>query len=155
MLLSVLLFVSSTDILAQQAVTPPSRANVRFNAKYPQQAGNARWQQTKDGYTATFTEKGRKTQSRYTADGQWVESQVQLLEADWQPPTREYINQNHKACWITAKNKKKLDEFINSKYRYIARDKDGKLVFMAETRAWLQMVQDNFPDIEFHFTSEF
>jgi peptide chain release factor 3 len=29
------------------------------------------------------------------------------------------------------------------------------LVFMAESRAWLQMVQDNFPDINFHFTSEF
>ena len=61
----------------------------------------------------------------------------------------------YKACWITATSKKKLDEFVNSKFRYIARDKDGKLVFMAETRAWLQMVQDNFPDIQFHFTSEF
>jgi peptide chain release factor 3 len=28
-------------------------------------------------------------------------------------------------------------------------------VFMAESRAWLKMVQDNFPDINFHFTSEF
>jgi hypothetical protein len=26
---------------------------------------------------------------------------------------------------------------------------------MAESRAWLQMVQDNFPEISFHFTSEF
>jgi peptide chain release factor 3 len=60
-----------------------------------------------------------------------------------------------KACWISSKDKKKLDEFIKSKYRHIAYDKDGKLVFMAETKAWLQMVQDNFPDIEFHFTSEF
>lgn len=61
----------------------------------------------------------------------------------------------YKACWISSKDKKKLDEFVKSKYRHIATDKDGKLVFMAETRAWLQMVQDNFPDIEFHFTSEF
>ncbi len=45
--------------------------------------------------------------------------------------------------------------FIRSKERYIAKDKDGQYVFMAETKAWLQMVQDNFPDIEFHFTSEF
>lgn len=60
-----------------------------------------------------------------------------------------------KACWISSKDKKKLDEFVKSKYRHIAKDKDGKLVFMAESRAWLQMVQDNFPDIEFHFTSEF
>ena len=49
----------------------------------------------------------------------------------------------------------KLQEFVNSKMRHIARDKDGKLVFMAESKAWLQMVQDNFPEIHFHFTSEF
>ncbi len=60
-----------------------------------------------------------------------------------------------KACWITSANKKKLDEFIKSKYRHIAKDKDGKLVFMAETKQWLLMVQDNFPDVEFHFTSEY
>jgi peptide chain release factor 3 len=29
------------------------------------------------------------------------------------------------------------------------------LVFMAESKSWLQMVQDNYPEIEFHFTSEF
>jgi len=61
----------------------------------------------------------------------------------------------YKACWITSKDKKKMDEFIKSKYRHIARDKDGQLVFMAETKQWLLMVQDNFPDIDFHFTSEY
>jgi peptide chain release factor 3 len=61
----------------------------------------------------------------------------------------------YKACWIDSPDKKKLKEFIDSKYRHIAKDKDGKLVFMAESKSWLQMVEDNFPDIEFHFTSEF
>jgi peptide chain release factor 3 len=61
----------------------------------------------------------------------------------------------YKACWITSNNKKKMDEFIKSKYRHIAKDKNGKLVFMAETRQWLLMVQENFPDIQFHFTSEY
>jgi len=61
----------------------------------------------------------------------------------------------YKACWISSKDKKQLDEFVRSKNRHIAHDKDGKLVFMAESKAWLQMVQDNYPDIEFHFTSEF
>ncbi len=70
--------------------------------------------------------------------------------------TVEFVPQNiFKACWISSKNEKKLAEFIDSKQRHIARDKDDKLVFMAESRAWLQMVQDNFPDIRFHFTSEF
>ncbi|MDL5045979.1 peptide chain release factor 3 [Oscillatoria amoena NRMC-F 0135] len=70
--------------------------------------------------------------------------------------TVQFVPQNiYKACWISSKDGKKLQEFINSKQRHIARDKDGKLVFMAESRAWLQMVQDNFPEINFHFTSEF
>ncbi|MCG8306559.1 MAG: peptide chain release factor 3 [Cytophagales bacterium] len=60
----------------------------------------------------------------------------------------------YKACWITSEDKKNLDEFVKSKYRHIARDKEGKLVFMAETRQWLLMVQDNFPGVDFHFTSE-
>lgn len=68
----------------------------------------------------------------------------------------EFAGQNiYKACWISSKDPKKLNEFIDSKQRHIARDKDDKLVFMAESRAWLQMVQDNFPEINFHFTSEF
>ena len=60
-----------------------------------------------------------------------------------------------KACWFNSMDDKKLKEFIDSKYRHITRDKDGKLVFMAESKAWLQMVQDKFPEINFHFTSEF
>jgi peptide chain release factor 3 len=70
--------------------------------------------------------------------------------------TVQFVPQNiYKACWISAADPRKLQEFIDSKQRHIARDKDGKLVFMAESKAWLQMVQDNFPDIRFHFTSEF
>ena len=48
-----------------------------------------------------------------------------------------------------------IKEFINSKYRHIAKDKDGKWVFMAETKSWLQMVEENFPEINFNITSEF
>lgn len=70
--------------------------------------------------------------------------------------TVDFVPMNlYKACWISSKDKKQLDEFVRSKNRHIARDNKGNLVFMAETRAWLQMVQDNYPDIDFHFTSEF
>jgi len=70
--------------------------------------------------------------------------------------TAEFAPMNlYKACWISSKDKKQLEEFVRSKNRHIAHDKDGKLVFMAETKSWLQMVQDNYPEIEFHFTSEF
>jgi peptide chain release factor 3 len=70
--------------------------------------------------------------------------------------TVQFVPQNiYKACWISSTNEKKLQEFLDSKQRHIARDKDGKLVFMAESKGWLQMVQENFPEIQFHFTSEF
>jgi peptide chain release factor 3 len=70
--------------------------------------------------------------------------------------TADFVPMNfYKACWIASKDKKKLDEFINSKQRHIAKDKEGRIVFMAESKAWLQMVEDNFPDIEFHNTSEY
>jgi peptide chain release factor 3 len=70
--------------------------------------------------------------------------------------TVQFANQNiYKACWISSTNEKKLQEFLDSKQRHIARDKDDKLVFMAESKGWLQMVQENFPEIQFHFTSEF
>lgn len=61
----------------------------------------------------------------------------------------------YKACWISSKDQSKLDAFVKDKYRHLAKDKEGKLVFMAESKAWLQMVQDNFPDIDFHFISEY
>jgi len=70
--------------------------------------------------------------------------------------TVEFVPQHiYKACWISSVDEQKLNEFVQSKLRHIARDKDDKLVFMAESKAWLQMVQDNFPAIHFHFTSEF
>lgn len=70
--------------------------------------------------------------------------------------TVDFVPMNlYKACWISSKDSKQLDEFVRSKNRHIARDSKGNLVFMAETKAWLQMVQDNYPEIDFHFTSEY
>ena len=59
-----------------------------------------------------------------------------------------------KACWIGG-DQEDVDAFAKDKLRHIARDKEGKLVFMAETKAWLQMVEENFPKIKFHSISEF
>ena len=61
----------------------------------------------------------------------------------------------YRACWIHANDKNNLNAFIKDKNRHIARDKDDKLVFMAESKSWLQMVEDNFSNIQFHSISEF
>jgi peptide chain release factor 3 len=60
-----------------------------------------------------------------------------------------------KACWMTTDNQAKLDEFIRAKSIYIAMDKDDNYVFLAETPFLLQMAQADYPEIQFHFTSDF
>jgi peptide chain release factor 3 len=61
----------------------------------------------------------------------------------------------HKACWIEADTEATIQTFITRKKKDIARDKDDKPVFLAESAWVLRMTQENFPDIRFHFTSEF
>jgi len=61
----------------------------------------------------------------------------------------------HKACWIESDNEKKLNEFKKRKHQKMAKDKLGRDVFMADSQFILQMAQDEFKDIRFHFTSEF
>ncbi len=60
----------------------------------------------------------------------------------------------YKACWLTSKDPKKLDEFIRFKQANIAEDKDGHLVYLAQSEWFLNTERTNNPDIEFHFTSE-
>jgi peptide chain release factor 3 len=59
-----------------------------------------------------------------------------------------------KACWITSKDPKKLDDFIKYKQGNIANDKDGHLVYLAQSEWYLNTERQNNPDIEFHFSSE-
>lgn len=61
----------------------------------------------------------------------------------------------HKACWISCENEEVLKAFLKRRRRDIAKDKDGQLVFLAESAWTLKMAQENFPEVEFHFTSEF
>ena len=61
----------------------------------------------------------------------------------------------HKACWITSDDNEAIRKIVSQRKKDIARDKDGNLVFMAESAWALKMAQENFPEIEFHFTSEF
>ncbi len=61
----------------------------------------------------------------------------------------------YKACWIECNDPVVMKEFLQRRKRDIARDKDGKLVFMAESAWILKTVQENFPKVKFHMTSEF
>ncbi|MDL2242038.1 peptide chain release factor 3, partial [Bacteroidales bacterium OttesenSCG-928-L03] len=61
----------------------------------------------------------------------------------------------YKACWIESDSDEALDNFKKRKYQYIASDKEGRDVFLADSSYVLQMAQQDFPDIRFHFSSEF
>lgn len=60
-----------------------------------------------------------------------------------------------KACWIESDNAKELDEFKKRKAQYMAKDKEGRDVFLADSGYVLQMAQNDFTNIKFHFSSEF
>ena len=60
----------------------------------------------------------------------------------------------YKACWVTSTDKKALAEFEERRKRDTAEDKDGNLVFLAESAWALQMTQEAHPKVAFHFTSE-
>ncbi|TGV02520.1 peptide chain release factor 3 [Flavivirga rizhaonensis] len=69
-----------------------------------------------------------------------------------------YENLNvHKACWVDPEDSKSEEykEFIRVKQRFLAKDKQNQLVFLADSPFSLQMTQQKYPSITFHFTSEF
>lgn len=69
-----------------------------------------------------------------------------------------YENLNvHKACWVDPIDDKseEFQEFKRVKQRFLARDKQNQLVFLADSGFSLQMTQQKYPSIKFHLTSEF
>jgi len=63
--------------------------------------------------------------------------------------------QLYKACWITSDNEEMLKEFKRKKSNYIAKDKDDRDVYLAESKWMLQTAQTDYPDINFYFKSDF
>ena len=60
----------------------------------------------------------------------------------------------YKACWIESDSAESLENFKKRKYQYMAHDKEGRDVFLADSSYVLQMAQQDFEDIRFHFSSE-
>ena len=63
----------------------------------------------------------------------------------------------YKACWVEAMPgyEAELEAFKKRKHQYMARDREGRDVFLADSGYVLQMAQQDFEHIKFHFTSEF
>ncbi len=63
----------------------------------------------------------------------------------------------YKACWVEPEdaNNEEYREFKRVKHKFLAKDKRGQLVFLADSAFSLQMTQQKYPSVKLHFTSEF
>ncbi len=69
-----------------------------------------------------------------------------------------YENLNiHKACWIETESNKSVEflDFKKLKNKFLAIDKSGKLVFLADSSFTLEMTKQKYPSLKFHNKSEF
>jgi len=62
----------------------------------------------------------------------------------------------YKACWVVPedKNNEEFKEFSRIKSKFLAKDKRGQLVFLADSAFSLQMTQQKYPTVKLRFTSE-
>jgi len=65
--------------------------------------------------------------------------------------------QVHKACWVEPEDPKneEFKEFKRVKQRYLAKDKQDQLVFLADSSFTIQMTQSKYPTVKLHFVSEY
>jgi peptide chain release factor 3 len=63
----------------------------------------------------------------------------------------------YKACWVKADDPKNTEfaEFKRIKQKYLAHDKYGQLVFLADSEFSIQMTQQKFPSVKLFFTSDY
>jgi peptide chain release factor 3 len=62
----------------------------------------------------------------------------------------------HKACWVKPEDPKNEEfaEFKRIKQKFLAHDKYGQLVFLADSDFTIQMTQSKYPSVKLYFTSE-
>ncbi len=79
------------------------------------------------------------------------------LEQEYSAKCRFESLNVHKACWISTEDEQNENyrDFLKVKQKFLAKDKQGQSVYLADSAFSLQMVQQKYPEIIFHFTSEF
>jgi peptide chain release factor 3 len=63
----------------------------------------------------------------------------------------------YKACWVKPDDpgNAEFEEFQRVKQKFLATDKRGQLVFLADSKFSLQITQQKYPSVKLYFTSEF
>ena len=108
-----------------------------------------------EGVAQLFTNKSSNRKIIGTVGALQFEVIQYRLEHEYGASCRYEPIQLYKACWMKCSDKHELEDFKKRKYQYIAEDKHGRDVFLADSAYSLQMAQEKFKKIEFFFTSEF
>ncbi len=77
------------------------------------------------------------------------------LEHEYNAKCRYEAVSLHRAMWIDSDDEIELSRFVDMKLNNLAEDKEGQLVFLADSAWALQMAQEQYPRIRFHAKSEF
>jgi peptide chain release factor 3 len=77
------------------------------------------------------------------------------LEHEYGAKCRYEPIQLYKACWIQSDDPEQINQFRKKKSNYMATDKHGRDVYLAESPWMLQTAQTDYPEIRFYFKSEF
>ncbi len=112
-------------------------------------------QLTDEGVAQLFTQKSNGRKIIGTVGALQFDVIQYRLEHEYGAKCRYENFSLYKACWMETTNKSQLDDFRIRKYNNLALDKHGREVFLADSPYSLQMAIEKFPDIKFHFTSEF
>jgi peptide chain release factor 3 len=112
-------------------------------------------QLTDEGVAQLFTQKSNGRKIIGTVGALQFDVIQYRLEHEYGAKCRYENFSLYKACWMETTNKSQLDDFRIRKYNNLALDKQGREVFLADSPYSLQMAIEKFPDIKFHFTSEF
>lgn len=108
-----------------------------------------------EGVAQLFTNKSSGRKIIGTVGALQFEVIQYRLEHEYNASCRYEPIQLHKACWLESDDKNELDDFKKRKYQFMAEDKHGRDVFLADSAYSLQMAQEKFKHISFFFTSEF
>lgn len=111
-------------------------------------------QLTDEGVAQLFTQhQGKKRIVGTVGELQFDVIQYRLLHEYGASCRFSSLNYN-KACWVTAADNRKLDEFRKYRSERLGEDKDGNLIYFSESDWALKRVREDYPDVEFHFSSE-
>ena len=106
-----------------------------------------------DLYVLIFDKDGNKFYGRHFSYEHMVSSLPTLINT-YKNYEGWYVD-NVTVADVTSTNEAQLADFKLRKSLNLAEDKEGRDVFLAESPYALQMAMEKYPDIEFHFTSEF